>query len=389
MSEQFDLGEDEVALKVLHTADWHLGKRFVNFAEADRYKLTRARLDVIDRILNVDETSTVDAVLCAGDLFDEPNPEAMWWEGLAEKLVARRWKGRPVVLLPGNHDPLTETSVYHSSHRFRALLPDWVHVVDRDDFELQLTDDAVLVARPCRRQSGQDDNALLLPARADGDERIRVGMVHGSTFDMDGYQTNFPLAKDAAVQRGLDYLAIGDTHAWKVYPPPNAPTVYPSAPEQTTFGETDTGNVALVFFRKHGRKPLIRQQRVAQWNWRVETVRDMDSLRALLEERDLRQTVLRLKVELCVTPKEFDEVERILEALQGTPAKHGRVGVMQVEREGLELDTRDIEQVFDDLPSVLQAAARALKEEEAQNPETAQRALFHLYRLSRAARTDA
>lgn len=385
MSES-DWGDDEVALKVLHTADWHLGKRFVGFAEADRPKLTRARLDVIDRILNVAEQNTVDAVLCAGDLFDEPSPEAMWWEGLAEKLRKRKWSGRPLVLLPGNHDPLTDTSVYHASHRFRSLLPEWVHVVDRDDFELALGDDAVLLARPCRRQSGQDDNALLLPARPHGDERIRIGMVHGSTFDMPGHQTNFPIATDAAVRRGLDYLAIGDTHAWKEYPPSSAPTVYPSAPEQTTFGETETGHVALVFFRRHGRAPLLRRERVAQWEWRVETVRTMEALRVLLEERDLRQTVMRLVVELRVTPAEYEEVERILEELQGTSAKHGRVGVMQIQRDGLELDTRDIERVFDDFPPVLRAAAVALKAEESVNAEVAQRALYHLYRLARRSR---
>jgi len=381
-------GEDDVALKVLHTADWHLGKKFVNFADADRPKLTRARLDVIDRILNVAEHNSVDVVLCAGDLFDEPSPEEMWWAGLAEKLARRKWTGRPVVLLPGNHDPLTDTSVYHPSHRFRSLLPEWVHVVDRDDFELPLSDSAVLVSRPCRRQSGQNDNALLLPERMPGDERIRIGMVHGSTFDMPGHQTNFPIDKDAAVRRGLDYLAIGDTHAWKEYPPPTAPTVYPSAPEQTTFGETDTGNVALVFFQKHGRRPLIRKERVAQWTWRVETVRDIESLRALMTDGSLRQVVLRLRVEFHATPAEYDEAERILADLQGTPAKHGRVGVMQIERDGLELDTRDIEQVFDGLPAVLRATARALKDAEASNPQVVQRALFQLYQLSRSRGAD-
>ena len=34
---------DDVALKLLHTADWHLGKRFPGFAEADETRLTRAR----------------------------------------------------------------------------------------------------------------------------------------------------------------------------------------------------------------------------------------------------------------------------------------------------------------------------------------------------------
>ncbi|MDX2093061.1 MAG: DNA repair exonuclease [Kofleriaceae bacterium] len=376
---------DEVALKVLHTADWHLGKSFVGFDEADRLTLTRARLDVIDAILNVAENNQVHAVLCAGDLFDGPQPEPHWWKGLADKLAKRRWKDRPVVLLPGNHDPLTESSVYHPSHPFRRALPDWVRVVDRDDFELTLGEDAVLVARPCRRTSGQDDNALALPARADGDERIRIGMVHGSTFEMPNYQSNFPIAKDAAVRRGLDYLAIGDTHAWKVYPPDAAPTVYPSTPEQTSFGETDTGNVALVFFLRHGRSAKIRKERVARWTWRVETVHDVEALRTLRDDPSLRQSVMRLKLKLRVTPEEYEEAERILEELEGTPAQHGRVGVLQIEREGLELDTRDIEQTFEKLPPVLRAAARRLKEEEATQPEVAQRALYHLYRLSRRA----
>lgn len=378
-----DAGEDEVTLTVLHTADWHLGKRFVGFDDADRPALTRARLDVIDRILNVADHNTVDAVLCAGDLFDEPSPEEMWWKGLAEKLSKRNWKGRPVILLPGNHDPLTDTSVYHPTHPFRAALPHWVHIVDRDDFALPLGDDAIVLARPCRRQSGQDDNALRLPERTPGDTRIRIGLVHGSTFDMPGFQTNFPIATDAAQRQGLDYLAIGDTHAWKEYPPPSSPTVYPSAPEQTTFGETDTGNVALVFFRRHGKIPLIRRERVAQWRWRSETVTKMEELRALMDEKDLRQTVLRLKLVIRATPAEYEEAEKILEDLKGSAAKHGRVGVMQIERDELELDTRDIEQLFAALPPVLQTAARKLKETEAANPDVAQRALFHLYVLSR------
>jgi DNA repair exonuclease SbcCD nuclease subunit len=307
----------------------------------------------------------------------------MWWEGLAQKLTSRAWKGRPVVLLPGNHDPLTEMSIYHPSHRFRTLLPAWVHVVDRDDFELAIGEDAVLCARPCRRQSGQDDNAMALPERAPGDERIRIGLVHGSTFDMVGHQTNFPLAKDAATRRGLDYLAIGDHHAWAEYPPASAPTVYPSAPEQTTFGETDTGYVALVFFRRHGCSPRIRKEHVAQWRWREVTIRDLASLRALSDEPDLRRTVLRLKLELRATPEEYEAAEAILAELKGTAATHGRAGVMQVEREGLELDTRDIAQVFEGLPAVVQAAARKLEEAEATSPEAARRALYHLYRLSR------
>ncbi len=34
--------EEDMALKILHTADWHLGLRFPAFDEADQLKLTRA-----------------------------------------------------------------------------------------------------------------------------------------------------------------------------------------------------------------------------------------------------------------------------------------------------------------------------------------------------------
>ena len=377
-----DSEEEDVALKILHTADWHLGKAFSSFPEGDRTKLSRARLDVIDNILNVAEAHSVDAVLCAGDLFDEPEPGESWWRGLAEKLNRRKWSNRPLVMLPGNHDPITETSVYSAKHQFRQLLPDWVHVVDDDSLELRLGENAVVVARPCRRQSGDDDNALLLPERDPSDERIRIGLVHGSTFDMEGHQTNFPIAKDAAVRRGLDYLAIGDTHAWREYEPKNAPTVYPSAPEQTSFGERDTGYVALVFFRSD-RRPRLTRESVARWTWRREKVVTLDQLRELVGDKSLRSSVLRLEFDLRVSAQEYEIADKLIEQLAGNEATHGRAGILVLDRTGLLVDTTSIEEVFANLPPVLQATVRALKEEEELNPERAQRALIHLYRLTR------
>ena len=72
-------GESDVALTLLHTADWHLGRRFPSFEHEQETRLTRARLEVVGRILDVAESRDVDAVLCAGDLFDEPAPEQLWW----------------------------------------------------------------------------------------------------------------------------------------------------------------------------------------------------------------------------------------------------------------------------------------------------------------------
>ena len=70
-------------LRLLHTADWHLGRRFPSFPEEGQKKLSRARMDVIARILDVARRNAVNAVLCVGDIFDDPEPAPDFWEGLA------------------------------------------------------------------------------------------------------------------------------------------------------------------------------------------------------------------------------------------------------------------------------------------------------------------
>jgi DNA repair exonuclease SbcCD nuclease subunit len=375
-------GED-VALTLIHTADWHLGKRFPGFRESAQTTLMRARLDVLDRVFGAADSYQADAVLCAGDLFDGPQPERPWWEGLAQRL-AKTPPGRPVFLLPGNHDPLLDDSVWSPGYGFRAKLPAHVRVVDRKNSEFVLGEKAVLFASPCTSSAGQEDLALALPARAPGDERIRIGMVHGSTFDMKGCQLNFPIAKDAAAQRGFDYLAIGDTHSFRIVPPDaQVPTVYPGAPEPTNFGEAQPGNIAVVFI-KNNRRVMVEPHAVAYWRWEEAAITSLDDLRRLAARTDLSQRVLRLTLVMRVPANEYAAAERLLDALGGTPAVSPKVGILVLDRTGLVLDTGDVATVFETMPEGLREAARRLKErEQGPDPEVARRALYHLYTLAR------
>ena len=201
-------------------------------------------------------------------------------------------------------------------HAFRAQLPEWVHVVDRDDFMFELSPAAVLYARPCRSKAGESDLAMALPAREAGDERLRIGCVHGCTFDVPGYQTNFPISRDAGVQRGLDYLAIGDTHSFRdVTANLLVPTVYPGAPEPTSFDDGAAGHVAVVAMFRRGLRPRVDAEKVAFWRWLDVRCRDMNDLRNLLTMPDLERHVVRLHLEMTVSLSERSEVERILRDL--------------------------------------------------------------------------
>lgn len=86
-------------MKILHTADWHLGKRL------NDYSRLKEQEDVLIEICEVADREMVDAVLIAGDLFDTFNPASEAVE-LFYKTVCRLAAGgqRAVVAIAGNHD---------------------------------------------------------------------------------------------------------------------------------------------------------------------------------------------------------------------------------------------------------------------------------------------
>ncbi|WP_291728198.1 metallophosphoesterase family protein [Bernardetia sp.] len=86
-------------MKILHTADWHLGKKLGDFSRLEEQK------EVLDELCQIADAQNVDVVLIAGDLFDIPLPsnEA---NQLFLKTLQRLSKNasRPVVAIAGNHD---------------------------------------------------------------------------------------------------------------------------------------------------------------------------------------------------------------------------------------------------------------------------------------------
>ena len=86
-------------MRILHTSDWHLGKRL-----NDRERI-REQVEVMDEIVRVAEERAVDAVVVAGDLFDTFNPSVEAIELLYGTLYRLANGGkRLVVAIAGNHD---------------------------------------------------------------------------------------------------------------------------------------------------------------------------------------------------------------------------------------------------------------------------------------------
>lgn len=86
-------------MKILHTADWHLGKRL------DRFSRLEEQVLVMNEIVQIADEQNVDLVLIAGDLFDNFNPSVEAAELFYKTLKRLSLNGkRPVIAISGNHD---------------------------------------------------------------------------------------------------------------------------------------------------------------------------------------------------------------------------------------------------------------------------------------------
>lgn len=86
-------------MKLLHTSDWHLGKKLDGFSRHEEQKA------VLQEICDVADREEVDAILIAGDLFDTFNPPTESVDLMYRMLKELALNGRrPVIAIAGNHD---------------------------------------------------------------------------------------------------------------------------------------------------------------------------------------------------------------------------------------------------------------------------------------------
>ena len=88
-----------MSFKILHTADWHLGKKLDSFSRLEE------QIEVMDEICSIANEQNVDMVIVAGDLFDTFNPPVEAIELFYKTLKRLSANGkRPVIAIAGNHD---------------------------------------------------------------------------------------------------------------------------------------------------------------------------------------------------------------------------------------------------------------------------------------------
>lgn len=288
-------------VRFLHTSDWQLGMTLYLFSEGAQERFNQARFDAIRSLGKIAAESSCQFVVVCGDAFESNQVDR---KTVVRALEALKEVSVPVWILPGNHDPLNEASVY-SSKSFVQGRPANVNVIS-DAAPIQVDHNVELVGAPWLSKRMPVNPFYEATKSLEPSVGVtRIVLAHGIVDlftpkkDDPGVLTADSLER--VVEDGkVSFVALGDRHS-RTKIGAGDRIWYAGTPEVTDFGEGETGYVQIV--ELDGDRVVATPALVGQWRF-VEKDRidincseDIEALRSMLESIERKeQTVLRLNL---------------------------------------------------------------------------------------------
>ena len=239
-------------LRLIHTADVHLGARHDDLGEqasAQRERQFAAFKAAIDLAI----AEKVDLFLIAGDLFDsnvQPRRSVERVAAELKRLVEARIR---TVIIPGTHDVYDRASIYRA-YDLPALAgngpdDDFVTVLDPETTSVHLGTCDVRVHGPVFATK-RAPHSPLQDIDGKGDEAgvtWRIGMVHGAiAIPGKTDRDEVVITTEEIAATNLDYLALGHWHSAQAGKAGSVTYAYAGAPEAVALDQDRAGKVLLV-----------------------------------------------------------------------------------------------------------------------------------------------
>ncbi|MGZ8513620.1 MAG: metallophosphoesterase family protein [Candidatus Limnocylindrales bacterium] len=315
-------------LRLIHTADVHLGARHDDLGEqaaAQRERQFAAFKAAVDLAL----AEKVDLFLIAGDLFDSNVQPRRSVERVAAELKRLAGARIRTVIIPGTHDVYDKASIYRAYDlpglAGNGATDDLVTVLDPDHPSVHLaTCDVVVFGTVFATKRAPHSPLRDLDASLDQTAATwRIGMVHGAIAipgKTDRDEVVITLEEIAATH--LDYLALGHWHSAQTGRAGTVTYAYSGAPEAVALDQDRAGKVLLVELdeRNGARTVKVEERQVGRTRFEkreidATTVASQPALVASLAAAADADLVLDVRV-LGVRPDELDlDLDEIESAL--------------------------------------------------------------------------
>jgi DNA repair exonuclease SbcCD nuclease subunit len=354
-----------MAFRMIHTADWQIGKPFGNIPGDAGAELRLQRIRTVERIAALARDRAVDAVLVAGDVFDSNEVSE---KTIVKTLEALREFPGAWVFLPGNHDAALAHSVW--TRRCAIGVPENVLIADRPVPLACWGERAVVLPAPLTRRREAHDQTEWFDSAATPEGAIRIGLAHGSVAGRlpGSAEANNEIPAERADRARLDYLALGDWHGQLRIAPR---TWYSGTHEPDRHRANKPGLVNLVEIAGPGAPEQVESLAVGYYRWTRRELELVDgtcgeALAALEEFVDEpRRYVVSLEIAGAIS---FAERHRLQTGLKSWEA---RLHHLDVDDNALADDpTADDLDAIDTAGFVRQAVSRLqAKAEDANDPD--------------------
>jgi len=313
-----------MALKILHTADVHLGMKFTRGYEPDlRENLIAARSEVIGRLVQHANDRECDLFIIAGDLFHNANPSTQ--EISAASSALANFRGQ-VLILPGNHDyydeapnALWERFSHEMSENASLLSKQEATIVEVADSKI------ALYPGPCY-SSHSSENAIgwVKQARENTEVDVHIGVAHGNLEGVtpDFNQEYFPMTQAELRDSGVPLWLLG--HAHIRYPDVDQGSdelaIYASTPEPDGFDCRHAGSAWIVTVENDGSNTLEAVQtgkyQFHELAKQVNNEEDLEKIKKEISKFDPSRDLVKLKLSGRLASGAFDSISEVIKALE-------------------------------------------------------------------------
>ena len=342
-------------IKCFVTGDNHFGKPYNGNLSAIKDKLTEARSMSLEKMVDKANEERCDLFIVTGDLFEKSNAGYIGNDTIKKVCDILGRFSNTVLVLPGNHDYLNETSTVWPE--FNRCITNKENIIVLDKFEaksLGTINGSKVVIYPAHCQSEHSDtNNLDWIKNADisNDDTINLGIAHGTLdgLSCDNEGVYFKMTRDELLGiEGIDAWFIG--HAHVTYPKELTEDTYsdsyrifnPGTHQQIHIGNGTDGYGFIVEIEKENGRSVVRAKKFKSGIIRFREITisvhpdSEDSLKNALNAAlaplmpDKENTVIRVTVTGSVKKSEYQDFDNIYNS-----AVEGFIAPYSPDRSGL------------------------------------------------------
>jgi len=200
-----------MTLKIMHTGDVHLGRKFSHYQDELSKNLEEARYENLENIVIEANTRSCNLLVIAGDLFDKitmPDKDIVKTIDILEEFL-----GDAVLVLPGNHDnkKIDIWKTFKDNIKGDILFLEEEKSYNLNKFDL----DVVVYPAPCDSKHSSENKLQWINTVEERDKTsYEIGLAHGAIKGVSPDMTDnyFTMSKSELRNLNMDLWLMGHTH---------------------------------------------------------------------------------------------------------------------------------------------------------------------------------